>query len=67
MAAVIELKPGETLELQELRQWAAAYLPPYQIPSVIKCVDSIPRNVLGKVNKKELVAIIFPEYASKKW
>ncbi|CAG5125639.1 unnamed protein product [Candidula unifasciata] len=67
VAAVVVLKPGYTLELKDLREWAADHLPPYQIPTKLLCVDSIPRNVMGKVNKKELVTQLFPESASRKW
>lgn len=28
---------------------------PYKIPSILKIVDSIERNAMGKVNKKQIV------------
>ncbi|BFZ12511.1 hypothetical protein BsWGS_15551 [Bradybaena similaris] len=67
VAAVVALEPRETLELKELREWAVDHLPPYQIPSVLLCIDSIPRNAMGKVNKKELASQLFPESNNKKW
>lgn len=40
--------------LGELKEWLLNKLPPYQIPKRLKVLDSIPRNAMGKVNKKEL-------------
>ena len=42
------------LSLNELKIWGKKIMPDYQIPKKIKLVESIPRNVMGKVNKKEL-------------
>ncbi|KAK0044450.1 acyl-CoA synthetase family member 3 mitochondrial [Biomphalaria pfeifferi] len=68
VAAILVSKPGrKTLDLPTVRQWVSFYLPPYQLPSVVKWIESIPRNSLGKVNKKELVNLVFPELANKKW
>ncbi|XP_070053860.1 probable CoA ligase CCL8 isoform X1 [Nicotiana tomentosiformis] len=47
-----ELKPA--LSLQELSDWAKERLAPYKIPSRLFVWDSLPRNAMGKVNKKEL-------------
>ncbi|KAI0023741.1 AMP-binding enzyme-domain-containing protein [Xylariomycetidae sp. FL0641] len=33
----------------------------YKIPQVLRVVDAIPRNAMGKVNKKQLVAQVFRE------
>jgi malonyl-CoA/methylmalonyl-CoA synthetase len=46
--------------LDELREWAAARLPPYSLPSVVREVAALPRNAMGKVNKKALRAELFP-------
>jgi len=32
---------------------------PYKIPSILKVVDSIERNAMGKVNKKQIVKRYF--------
>lgn len=32
----------------------------YKIPQVLKVVDTIPRNAMGKINKKQLVQALFP-------
>jgi malonyl-CoA/methylmalonyl-CoA synthetase len=46
---------GRELNLNELRELAKTRLPAYACPTVIKTIDELPRNQLGKVNKKELV------------
>ncbi|KAK7505813.1 hypothetical protein BaRGS_00003084 [Batillaria attramentaria] len=62
VAAVIVLKDGHDLDLDSLRSWARDVLPPYQTPTVLRCLPSMPRNAMGKVNKKELVSDVFPEF-----
>ena len=44
----------ENLSLDELKIWGKKIMPDYQIPKKIKLVESISRNAMGKVNKKEL-------------
>ncbi|KAA8541775.1 hypothetical protein F0562_022927 [Nyssa sinensis] len=47
-----ELKPA--LSLEELCAWAKEKLAPYKLPTRLILWDSLPRNAMGKVNKKEL-------------
>ncbi|KAM7480471.1 hypothetical protein LguiA_028684 [Lonicera macranthoides] len=47
-----QLKPA--LSLEELRTWAKEKLAPYKLPTRLFLWDSLPRNAMGKVNKKEL-------------
>lgn len=61
VAAIVLLKENKTMSLDNLREWARDRIPRYSIPSVLKIVDTIPRNAMGKVNKKELVAALFQE------
>jgi malonyl-CoA/methylmalonyl-CoA synthetase len=49
-----ELHSGSTIELSELRSWAAERLAPYKIPRSLICVDSLPRNAMGKVTKPDI-------------
>ena len=49
-----ELNSGSTVELGELRTWAAERLAPYKIPRSLRCVDSLPRNAMGKVTKSDV-------------
>ena len=48
MAAVVELREGHTLELQELRDFLRAHLSGYKLPRSLTVVDRIPRNATGK-------------------
>ena len=41
--------------LAELRTWARDVLAPYKVPSQLRTLDIMPRNAMGKVNKKELL------------
>ncbi|KAK1422475.1 hypothetical protein QVD17_25616 [Tagetes erecta] len=47
-----DLKPAITLD--ELNSWAKQKLAPYKLPTRLFLWDSLPRNAMGKVNKKEL-------------
>ncbi|KAL2462640.1 Malonate--CoA ligase [Forsythia ovata] len=47
-----ELKPALTLD--ELSTWAKVKLAPYKIPTRLLLWESLPRNAMGKVNKKDL-------------
>ncbi|OUZ99991.1 AMP-dependent synthetase/ligase [Macleaya cordata] len=47
-----EFKPA--ISLEELQTWAKEKLAPYKIPTRLLLWDSLPRNAMGKVNKKEL-------------
>jgi malonyl-CoA/methylmalonyl-CoA synthetase len=51
-----ELRPGITLELDELKEWARTRLAPYKIPKDLACVPQLPRNAMGKVVKPEVAA-----------
>lgn len=47
---------------KELKSWAETVLPSYSIPTVIKLVDEVPRNAMGKVDKKFVLKNSFAEY-----
>ncbi|XP_077210921.1 AMP-dependent synthetase and ligase family protein isoform X2 [Tasmannia lanceolata] len=49
---VEDFKPA--ISLEELRTWAKEKLAPYKIPTRLFLWESLPRNAMGKVNKKEL-------------
>ena len=60
VAAVIVLDHENTpLELNDLRDWARNKMPHYSLPTVLKVMEELPRNAMGKVNKKELIKIAF--------
>ena len=72
VSAVLVLKSGATgsgemkdcaglpAEVAAIKAYASQHLPPYQLPTTTKCVAEIPRNAMGKVNKKQLRAALFP-------
>ncbi len=47
-----------SISIKELKQWASDKLAPYKIPKELIELERLPRNVLGKVTKKE-VKILF--------
>lgn len=49
----------EEVSLEGLQKYAADRLPPYQIPKILKLTDQIPRNAMGKINKKALIKNMF--------
>ena len=58
-AVVVLTTATEQLSLDDLKEWASERMPGYQIPTVIKVVEDIPRNATGKVNKKQLLSQLF--------
>ncbi|KAG4291393.1 hypothetical protein FPRO06_03279 [Fusarium proliferatum] len=63
VAAVIVLssKAGESISLQSLRSALKTRITAYKIPQDMQIVEVLPRNAMGKVNKKELVKSVFGE------
>lgn len=58
-----EMKPA--IGLEELRTWAKEKLAPYKLPNQLYLWNSLPRNAMGKVNKKELKKKLVPEKISQ--
>lgn len=55
IVAVVRLAEGsERLTLPELQAAVAARLAPYKVPRDVVVVDALPKNAMGKVNKKTL-------------
>jgi acyl-CoA synthetase (AMP-forming)/AMP-acid ligase II len=48
VAAVVEAREGQKVELEELRSFLRAHLSGYKLPRVLILVDEIPRNATGK-------------------
>lgn len=57
--AAIIVTAEKDLTLKEIKDWSADKMPKYWIPSMLKLIDSIPRNAMSKVNKKELSKLLF--------
>ena len=54
VTAVVSLKVGEELSLEELREFGGANLARYKLPSRLETIDVLPRNPAGKVLKYKL-------------
>ncbi|CED84403.1 Predicted alpha/beta hydrolase BEM46 [Phaffia rhodozyma] len=53
---------GDRWDVKELREKLRSQLAAFKLPQKLKIYpDTIPRNAMGKVNKKELVKTAFPE------
>ncbi|XP_069676099.1 malonate--CoA ligase ACSF3, mitochondrial-like [Periplaneta americana] len=61
VAVVIVTRGGKNIILLQLREWCKKRMALYAIPTMAKIVESIPKNALGKTNKKELIKKMFPE------
>lgn len=66
VSAIIALKPGgAALPDAQLRDWLKPKLSAYQVPRQYLFVDSIPRNAMGKINKKQLIKLFDKPTATK--
>jgi fatty-acyl-CoA synthase len=54
VVAVAALKPGATLDLEELQTFATGKLARYKLPRRLEIVSALPRNPAGKVLKFDL-------------
>jgi len=54
VTAVVVLKAGQKLTLDEVKVFCGNKIAGYKIPKVLKVVEEIPRNITGKVKKVEL-------------
>lgn len=55
VAAAVVCVPGHVLDIDRLRAWGKERLAPYKLPTLLRLVDTLPRNPLGKVTKPVLV------------
>lgn len=62
-AVVVMNAESLDFELNNLRDWAKTKIPHYSLPTKLKIMEELPRNAMGKVNKKELVKIAFENSA----
>lgn len=58
VTAFIGLKPGKTLEFQDLKSWCDGKMSSYKIPKKIKILEALPRNAMGKVTKPALKTML---------
>jgi len=57
VCAAVVLSSNRSLTLAELQSWAGERLARYKIPSRLIEVEALPRNVLGKVTKPDVVKL----------
>ncbi len=55
VAAAVVTAPGASLDLDALRDWARPRMAPFKMPTLLRSVDALPRNAMGKVVKPEVV------------
>lgn len=63
--AFIMLRPGHRLTLGELRNFLQDKLAPFEMPRMVAFRDALPRTLLGKIARKELVAADLAERPSR--
>ncbi len=54
VTAVVATQPGQTVTLEQLREFATTQLARYKLPTRLHLVDALPRNPTGKVLKFQL-------------
>ena len=53
--AFVKLKGGEPLKAAELRDFLKDKLAPFEIPRRVEFRDTLPKTLIGKISKKELI------------
>lgn len=53
--AAVVLKPGATVEVEELRAFCAERLVGYKVPRIVEFRDELPRSPTGKLLRKDLL------------
>ena len=51
---LIAVKPGETLNADEVRNYCREQLAPYKVPKHVEFIDAVPRTPVGKPDRKVL-------------
>jgi malonyl-CoA/methylmalonyl-CoA synthetase len=54
VVAFVGLKPGKDFDQAQFKVWCKANMSAYKIPKIIKVVDALPRNAMGKITKPDL-------------
>ena len=54
VVAVVALKAGQSLTIDELRDFAGENLARYKLPRRLEIVTALPRNATGKILKYQL-------------
>merc|ERR1711874_692759 len=56
VTCVAVLKTGQSLDIKELRDWGKDLMATYKVPQELDVVEQLPRNQLGKIEKKKILA-----------
>lgn len=59
VVAVLSVKDPETFSIPRLMVWLEKKLPKQAIPTEVKLISEVPRNAMGKINKKELIEKLY--------
>lgn len=65
VAAVVELREGQSLELEDLRTYLREFLSGYKLPRSLTIVDRVPRNAAGKAQYPAAKDIAIAGFAAK--
>ena len=57
ICVAVEQAANSDLTIESLQLWAKERLAPYKVPRQLFCVQTLPRNALGKVMKPEVVKL----------
>lgn len=57
VCAAVVLHAQCMMSLEDLRAWAKPRLAAYKLPTRMLVLESLPRNVMGKVEKRELAKL----------
>ena len=59
--ACLVLNPGQVLTEEAFRDWCRANMAFYKVPKYVDFRDALPKNILGKILKKELKSTLKSE------
>jgi acyl-CoA synthetase (AMP-forming)/AMP-acid ligase II len=65
VAAVVQCREGETVELEELREFLRASLSGYKLPRALTLVPEVPRNATGKAQYPRAKELALAHQASR--
>ena len=54
VAAFVVLKEGKSFDYEALKSWCKGKMSSYKIPKLLKTLEALPRNAMGKVTKPDL-------------
>ncbi|KAJ2186386.1 hypothetical protein EV181_003332 [Coemansia sp. RSA 532] len=52
VAAAVVIRPGASLTIDELKPWCYQRMARYKTPKLLRVVEALPRNLMGKLDKK---------------